>query len=369
MLDPEPAQLPDRQPRALQQRPRLAGEHPHGAPVGERRDHPEPGPAPRRGQRARVAVRHHRHRPPGGQRRVEQRGAVLAERGARGLVLARRSPPPPRAPRPPSAPGPAASAASRTRSTAQARLRAVGRQVASRSAPASSAPSDGARATSIASPNAGGDADQRRARAPRAARSRPPCPPRRSRTSTTSSRAGRRRLVEHVQALAVPAQRRWSARSSPAILRADGARPVGHRPAQGLRRRCRRCAASTSRSAPASCSGCSGPNGAGKSTLVKIACGLVRADRRARSTVCGQPGGLARRRRRRSGYLAELFRFPDWCTADELLALHQELSGSPGGAAERQRAARARRARRRPRPPRSARCRRACSSGSGSPRR
>ena len=35
------------------------------------------------------------------------------------------------------------------------------------------------------------------------------------------------------------------------------------------------------------------------------------------------------------GYLAELFRFPDWCTADELLALHQELTGSAGGRAER----------------------------------
>ena len=29
------------------------------------------------------------------------------------------------------------------------------------------------------------------------------------------------------------------------------------------------------------------------------------------------------------GYLAELFRFPDWCTAEELLELHQELVGSP----------------------------------------
>src|SRR6266498_2111022 len=46
-----------------------------------------------------------------------------------------------------------------------------------------------------------------------------------------------------------------------------------------------------------------GPNGAGKSTLVKIAC--------------------------------ELFRFPGWYSADEVLELHQKLSGSAGGAHER----------------------------------
>ena len=55
--------------------------------------------------------------------------------------------------------------------------------------------------------------------------------------------------------------------------------------------------------------------------------------------------------------------------ADELLALHQRLAGSEGGAAERARAARARRPRRGGRHAASARCRRACSSGSGSRRR
>jgi ABC-2 type transport system ATP-binding protein len=35
------------------------------------------------------------------------------------------------------------------------------------------------------------------------------------------------------------------------------------------------------------------------------------------------------------GYLAELFRFPGWYSADELLVLHQRLAGSHGGAAER----------------------------------
>jgi ABC-2 type transport system ATP-binding protein len=35
------------------------------------------------------------------------------------------------------------------------------------------------------------------------------------------------------------------------------------------------------------------------------------------------------------GYLAELFRFPGWCTALEVLALHQRLAGSSGGLRER----------------------------------
>ena len=76
-----------------------------------------------------------------------------------------------------------------------------------------------------------------------------------------------------------------------------------------------------------------GPNGAGKSTLVKIACGLVRpSDGDARVT--GEPAGSAAARAR-LGYLAELFRFPGWLRADELLRLHQRLAGSSGGPAER----------------------------------
>jgi ABC-2 type transport system ATP-binding protein len=76
-----------------------------------------------------------------------------------------------------------------------------------------------------------------------------------------------------------------------------------------------------------------GPNGAGKSTLVKSACGLVRPSGGSVS-VCGAPAGSPPARRA-LGYLAELFRFPGWTTADELLTLHQRLAGSHGGAVER----------------------------------
>jgi ABC-2 type transport system ATP-binding protein len=76
-----------------------------------------------------------------------------------------------------------------------------------------------------------------------------------------------------------------------------------------------------------------GPNGAGKSTLVKIASGLVRASEGS-ATICGAPAG-SRAARSEVGYLAELFRFPGWARAGEVLELHQRLSGSTGGAAER----------------------------------
>jgi ABC-2 type transport system ATP-binding protein len=85
--------------------------------------------------------------------------------------------------------------------------------------------------------------------------------------------------------------------------------------------------------APGELLGLLGPNGAGKSTLTKIACGLVRASG-GRAEVEGAPAGSAEARAA-IGYLAELFRFPDWLTADELLALHQELAGSGRGAPER----------------------------------
>ena len=76
-----------------------------------------------------------------------------------------------------------------------------------------------------------------------------------------------------------------------------------------------------------------GPNGAGKSTLTKIACGLVRQTSGS-AAVCGAPAGSPPARRA-LGYLAELFRFPGWSSADEVLALHQKLAGSDGGGRER----------------------------------
>jgi ABC-2 type transport system ATP-binding protein len=85
--------------------------------------------------------------------------------------------------------------------------------------------------------------------------------------------------------------------------------------------------------APGELVGLLGPNGAGKSTLVKIACGLVRPSR-GDARICGARAGSAEARRA-LGYLAELFRFPGWVSADELLELHQRLAGSRGGAAER----------------------------------
>ena len=76
-----------------------------------------------------------------------------------------------------------------------------------------------------------------------------------------------------------------------------------------------------------------GPNGAGKSTLVKIACGLVRPTTGSAHVAGAAAGSLPAQRA--LGYLAELFRFPEWQSADEVLALHQRLAGSDGGARER----------------------------------
>jgi ABC-2 type transport system ATP-binding protein len=76
-----------------------------------------------------------------------------------------------------------------------------------------------------------------------------------------------------------------------------------------------------------------GPNGAGKSTLVKIGCGLVKATE-GTVEVCGAPAGSPSARAA-IGYLAELFRFPSWLSARDVLRLHQELIGSEGGKGER----------------------------------
>jgi len=78
-----------------------------------------------------------------------------------------------------------------------------------------------------------------------------------------------------------------------------------------------------------------GPNGAGKSTTMKIVAGLVRADS-GEAQVGGAAAGSPDARRQ-IGYLAELFRFPDWMRLDEMLHFHQRLAGSTGGADERDR--------------------------------
>ena len=85
--------------------------------------------------------------------------------------------------------------------------------------------------------------------------------------------------------------------------------------------------------APGELVGLLGPNGAGKSTLTKIACGIVRSSA-GEARVCGARAG-SRPARAAVGYLAELFRFPDWLSAEEVLVLHQRLASSRGGAGER----------------------------------
>ena len=87
--------------------------------------------------------------------------------------------------------------------------------------------------------------------------------------------------------------------------------------------------------APGELVGLLGPNGAGKSTLVKIACGLVHPSA-GTAHVCGSPAGSVAAGHA-LGYLAELFRFPGWARAWEVLQLHQRLAASGGGADERER--------------------------------
>jgi ABC-2 type transport system ATP-binding protein len=106
--------------------------------------------------------------------------------------------------------------------------------------------------------------------------------------------------------------------------------------ARGLEKRYRRVQALAGvdlEVAPGQLVGLLGPNGAGKSTLVKIACGLVRATG-GTVEVAGAPAGSVQARRS-LGYLAELFRLPPSMSADEVLTLHQRLTGSTGGETER----------------------------------
>ena len=71
------------------------------------------------------------------------------------------------------------------------------------------------------------------------------------------------------------------------------------------------------------CFGFLGPNGAGKSTAVKVLLGLARPSA-GEATVLGAPLGSVGARAR-IGYLPELFRYPDWLSAREVLALHARL--------------------------------------------
>jgi ABC-2 type transport system ATP-binding protein len=68
-----------------------------------------------------------------------------------------------------------------------------------------------------------------------------------------------------------------------------------------------------------------GPNGAGKSTSIKMLLGLVKPTS-GQAQILGHPYSNVEVRRK-VGFLPEDFRFYDWLTASELLALHGRLAG------------------------------------------
>lgn len=68
-----------------------------------------------------------------------------------------------------------------------------------------------------------------------------------------------------------------------------------------------------------------GPNGAGKSTSIKMLLGLVKPTS-GQAQILGHPYANVEVRRK-VGFLPEDFRFYDWLTASELLALHGRLAG------------------------------------------
>jgi ABC-2 type transport system ATP-binding protein len=68
-----------------------------------------------------------------------------------------------------------------------------------------------------------------------------------------------------------------------------------------------------------------GPNGAGKSTFVKMIVGLLKPTAGS-AHICGFPCGSVQANKR-LGYLPELFRYPDWLTAEEVLRFQARLAG------------------------------------------
>ncbi|KIL40708.1 hypothetical protein SD70_11515 [Gordoniibacillus kamchatkensis] len=75
-----------------------------------------------------------------------------------------------------------------------------------------------------------------------------------------------------------------------------------------------------------------GPNGAGKSTFVKMIVGLLRPTS-GEAYIQGFPCGSVEANKR-LGYLPELFRYPDWLTAAEVLRFQAKLAGMAPGAME-----------------------------------
>lgn len=70
-----------------------------------------------------------------------------------------------------------------------------------------------------------------------------------------------------------------------------------------------------------------GPNGAGKTTSIKMLLGLVKPDS-GEASLLGRPVGDTQARAK-IGFLPEHFRFHDWLTASEFLALHANLYHLP----------------------------------------